>query len=94
MLCSFFLTPLNYFDHDISIDSTNAILLSVPKNPGDPFTFDDYGVRPAVCVPEAPAPFEYSTPMLHDRAGNVKPPSDMEETRQLAEMYHRIPMEL
>ncbi|KAF7984670.1 hypothetical protein HWV62_12936 [Athelia sp. TMB] len=91
---SFYLTPLNYFDHDISIDSTNAILLSVPKNPGDPFTFDDYGVRPAVCVPEAPAPFEYSTPTLHDRTGNVKPPSNMEETRRLAEMYHRIPMEL
>jgi primary-amine oxidase len=50
---------MNYFDYDISIDSTNAIFLTPPKEPGDAFTYDDYGVKPAHCIPEAPPFFEY-----------------------------------
>ncbi|KAG1845992.1 carbohydrate phosphorylase-domain-containing protein [Suillus tomentosus] len=56
---SFFLTPFNYFDYDVSIESANAILLQPPKKPGDPFSYDDYNVRPAHCVPQPPVAFEY-----------------------------------
>ena len=31
---SFFLTPLNYFDADVSMDSLNAIILTSPPAPG------------------------------------------------------------
>jgi hypothetical protein len=41
---SFFLTPLNYFDADVSLESRNAVLLTHPKVAGDPFEFDEYGV--------------------------------------------------
>ncbi|KAG6374973.1 copper amine oxidase [Boletus reticuloceps] len=40
---SFFITPLSYFDYDVSIDSTNAILLQAPSKEGEPFSVDDYG---------------------------------------------------
>jgi primary-amine oxidase len=42
---SFFLTPLNYFDSDVSLESRNAVLLKHPKVAGDPFEFDEYGVE-------------------------------------------------
>ncbi|EGO02293.1 hypothetical protein SERLA73DRAFT_86572 [Serpula lacrymans var. lacrymans S7.3] len=91
---SFFLTPLNYFDYDVSIDSTNAILLKNPARPGDPFTYDNYGVEPAYCVPPAPAPFEYSPVQIFDLDGKLSPPATIEEMRKEAEGYHRIKLEL
>jgi len=91
---SFFLTPLNYFDYDISIDSTNAILLTAPENPGDAFGYDDYGVKPVHCVPEAPPPFEYQGMEIHDRDGNLAPPMRLEDMRKMTQMYHRILVEL
>jgi primary-amine oxidase len=87
---SFFLAPLNYFDHDISIDSTNAIFLTPPKDRADAFRYNDYGVKPAHCVPEAPPPFEYRGIKVHDQDGNLASPARVEEIRRMAEMYHRI----
>lgn len=90
MLHSFLLTPLNYFDHDVSIDSTNAILLQAPSNPGDPFTFEDYGVRPAHCVPRPPAPFEYSPVHVFDHRGEEAQFESVEAMRAGSELYHRL----
>lgn len=91
---SFFLTPLNYFDHDVSIDSTNAILLQTPAQPGDPFSFEDYGVRPVHCVPKAPAPFEYAPVHIFDRRGEEVEFESVEAMRSESELYHRIKFEL
>ncbi|KAH7926787.1 amine oxidase catalytic domain-containing protein [Leucogyrophana mollusca] len=91
---SFFLTPVNYFDYDVSIESTNAILLQSPEKPGDPFSHDDYGVRPAHCIPEPVAPFEYFPVQIFDLDGKRAPPATVEEMRRAAELYHRIKMEL
>ncbi|KIJ69836.1 hypothetical protein HYDPIDRAFT_104468 [Hydnomerulius pinastri MD-312] len=91
---SFFLTPLNYFDHDVSIESTNAILLQTPEKPGDPFTYEDYGVQPAHCIPQAPSPFEYSPMKIFDHAGKPAPFTSIEEIRKSSELYHRIKFEL
>jgi len=91
---SFFLTPLNYFDYDVSIESTNAILLKNPEKPGDPFTYDDYGVRPAHCMPEHPSPFEYQPAKMFDVDGNPAPASSIEDMRKASELYHRIKLEL
>lgn len=87
---SFFLTPLNYFDSDISIDSKNAILLSAPELPGNVFTHDDYGVQPMTCIPDAPEPFTYVGVEMHDPDGDLSPPKSLQETRRIAELYHRI----
>ncbi|KAG1752406.1 copper amine oxidase [Suillus paluster] len=91
---SFFLTPLNYFDHDVSIESTNAVLLKNPEKPGDPFTYNDYGVQPAHCLPEHPSPFVYHPAKMFDLEGKPAPASSIEEMRKASELYHRIKLEL
>lgn len=91
---SFFLTPFNYFDYDVSIESANAILLQPPKNPGDPFSYNDYDVRPAHCVPQPPAAFEYYPEQVYDLDGKPAPPSTVEEMRKASELYLRIKFEL
>ncbi|KAG2357950.1 copper amine oxidase [Suillus spraguei] len=91
---SFFLTPFNYFDYDVSIESANAILLQPPKKPGDPFSYNDYDVRPAHCVPQPPAAFEYYPEQVYDLDGKPAPPSTVEEMRKASELYLRIKFEL
>ncbi|ESK96748.1 copper amine oxidase [Moniliophthora roreri MCA 2997] len=72
---SFVLTPLNYFDYDVSMDSVNAIVLSSPTQPGDPYGFDDYGVKQDfTCIPESPAPFQYLPLKTFDLDGNSVDP--------------------
>ncbi|OJA18091.1 hypothetical protein AZE42_04164 [Rhizopogon vesiculosus] len=90
---SFFLTPVNYFDYDVSIESTNAVLLKNPEKPGDPFTYDDYGVRPVHCVPEPPSSFEYYPAKTFDVDGNPAPASSIEDMRKASELYHRIKLD-
>ncbi|KAF9226809.1 amine oxidase catalytic domain-containing protein [Gyrodon lividus] len=87
---SFFLTPLNYFDHDVSIESTNAILLQTPEKPGDPFAYEDYGVQPMHCIPQPPSPFEYAPVQIFDHAGEAVEFTSIEDMRRSSELYHRI----
>ena len=56
------LTPVNYFDYDVSSESRNAILIHPLKAGGDGvYEFDDNGVKENFhCVPDAPPDFEYS----------------------------------
>ncbi|EEB99776.1 hypothetical protein MPER_00460 [Moniliophthora perniciosa FA553] len=92
---SFVLTPLNYFDYDVTMESSNAILLSMPEVPGKAYPFDDYGVKQDfTCVPEPPKPFEYQPVQAFDVQGKRQGPKDAEELRKVAEMYHRIKVEL
>ncbi|KAI0077065.1 amine oxidase catalytic domain-containing protein [Panus rudis PR-1116 ss-1] len=91
---SFFLTPLNYFDADVSMESTNAILLSTPKVPGEPFGYNDYGVAPTNCIPGDVPPFEYSGLKAFSVDGKAAPPASLKDLRNEAELYHRIDVEL
>lgn len=91
---SFFLTPLNYFDSDVSIDSLNAILLSDPSKPGGPYTYEDYGVKPVTCVPEEVPPFQYHGLTAFGLDGKVAPARSAEEMMKGSELYHRIKVEL
>jgi len=94
--CSFFLTPLNYFDADISMDSRNAILLRVDgvNDPRTALEFEDYGVNQATsCVPAAPHPFEYFMVKVYDADGQEEETNNLEELRQMHEMYHRVKAE-
>ena len=91
---SFFLTPLNYFDYDVSIESTNSILLTEPATPGDPWVYEDYGVAPANCIPDAVPPFEYVGVKTFGLDGKQAPPGTAEEMRKSAELFHRIKVEL
>ncbi|KAJ3554483.1 hypothetical protein NM688_g3086 [Phlebia brevispora] len=52
---SFFLTPLNYFDADVSIDSANAVLLSSSPN----YTAEEYGTVQPACMPDRPQRYEH-----------------------------------
>ncbi|KAF7971714.1 hypothetical protein HWV62_20073 [Athelia sp. TMB] len=91
---SFFLTPLNYFDYDISIDSTNAIILTAPENPNDAYEYDDHGVSDAHCAPQPPAKLVYLGPQEMDGDWKILKGAGVAERRRKAEKYHRIPMEL
>lgn len=86
---------MNYFDADISMESTNAILLNLPEKPGDPYTYNDYGVKQDfTCVPPSPPPFKYSSIKTYDSHGKLEPPTSIENMRKVAELYHRIKVEL
>lgn len=91
---SFFLTPLNYFDADVSLDSANAILLRAPASPGDAYEFDDYGVREAHCMPPRALPFAYSGARSFGLDGKPMEVRSAEEMRREAELFHRIKVEL
>ncbi|KAI0034736.1 amine oxidase catalytic domain-containing protein [Vararia minispora EC-137] len=90
---SFFLAPLNYFDADVSMESTNAIVLNHPSEPGGSFVFDDFGVKPAHCVPAPVPPFEYVGLTAYGPDGVETPAWETEELRKAAELYHRIKVE-
>jgi primary-amine oxidase len=54
------LTPVNYFDYDISMESKNAILIH-PLQERGVFEFDDNGVKQNFhCLLDAPPDFEYT----------------------------------
>ncbi|KAI0696783.1 amine oxidase catalytic domain-containing protein [Cytidiella melzeri] len=91
---SFMLTPLNYFDSDISIDSLNAILLSSPTKPGDPYAYNDYGVRPAQCFPHEIPSFEYRGLKTYGLDGHAMSAASAEQMRDAAELFHRIKLKL
>ena len=76
------------------MESVNAILLNAPDEPGARYTFDDYGVKPAHCVPDAVPPFEYAGLTAYGLDGKKAPPASTEEMRKAAELYHRIKLEL
>lgn len=91
---SFFLTPLNYFDYDISIDSTNAILVNLPSEAGGEYTFQDYGVKPEFCLPPPLEPVTYNNGIEYGLDGKKVGPRDPEYLRKNSELYHRIKMEI
>ncbi|EMD39459.1 hypothetical protein CERSUDRAFT_91968 [Gelatoporia subvermispora B] len=93
-LAAFFITPLNYFDADMSMDALNAVLLSPPDNPGGPWGVDEYGVNMGHCVPAAIPPLEYSGVLGFDVDGKPAAAATSEQLRREAEMYHRIKIEL
>jgi primary-amine oxidase len=64
------------------MQSTNAILLTTPARPGDAFPFEDYGVKPVSCVPEAPPPFEYA-PQIRSGPGGIAHPMPLGTSREL-----------
>ena len=77
------LTPVNYFDYDVSMESRNAILIHELKEQGGVREFDDYGVKENFhCLPDAPPDFEYS------EIGVVG--EDGETFRQRQEMFIRL----
>lgn len=76
------------------MDSLNAILLRSPAEPGAPYIYDDYGVKPAHCVPDEVPSFEYSGLQAFGLDGKAAPPASAEELRKAAELYHRIKLEL
>jgi primary-amine oxidase len=76
------------------MESTNAIVLNSPAKPGLPYVFDDYGVKPAHCIPALVPPFEYLGLTAYGLDGLEAPAWETEQLRKAAELYHRIKIEL
>ncbi|KAJ3512039.1 hypothetical protein NLJ89_g3755 [Agrocybe chaxingu] len=88
---SFVLTPLNYFDYDISMELRNAVLLHNPERQGDAYSFDDYGVKQDLtCLPEPPSPFEYLDARIAGPDGNLGDSERIADLRRASEMFLRV----
>ncbi|PPR06108.1 hypothetical protein CVT26_005335 [Gymnopilus dilepis] len=88
---SFILTPLNYFDYDVSMELKNAILLHEPANPGELYSYDDYGVKQDfTCLPESPAPLEYGATQWLEGEGGSHAMGSAGSLRDPADMYLRF----
>ncbi|CAA7259438.1 unnamed protein product [Cyclocybe aegerita] len=88
---SFVLTPLNYFDYDISMELKNAVLLHNPERQGDAYSFDDYGVKQDLtCLPEPPSPFEYLDARIVGPDGNLRDFERGADLRRASEMFLRV----
>ena len=69
---SFMLTPANYFDYDVSLETRNAILLHPLKGHAGAYQVDDNGVKENFhCFPDPPPDFEYSDISVVDLDGFV-----------------------
>ncbi|KAF8805988.1 amine oxidase catalytic domain-containing protein [Phlegmacium glaucopus] len=87
---SFMLTPVNYFDYDVTLESRNAILIHPPKVPGDAYEYTDHGVKENFhCLPDAPPAFEYTDMRVMGADGFVDVESSA-EIRQSQEMFFRL----
>lgn len=76
------------------MDSINAIILNAPEAVGDLWTYEDYGVKAANCIPNPVAPFEYSGVYKFGVDGEPAPPESADEMRRSAEGYLGIRFEL
>ena len=82
------LTPVNYFDYDITMESRNAILIH-PQERGV-FEFDNYGVKQNFhCLPDAPPDFEYTEMGVVGVDGFVDAERSA-EIRRAQEMFFRL----
>jgi len=67
---SFTLSPLNFFDYDVSMSSKNAILMDLDAVSGK-WVIDEYGISEPVCVPPPPQPVDYGNDIAFDIDGRV-----------------------
>lgn len=68
--CSFVLSPLNFHDFDVSMDSSNAILMNQDPLSGE-WEFDEYDVRAEHCSPSKVPPLDYGNDVLYDLGGEI-----------------------
>jgi len=86
------LTPVNFFDYDVTMESKNAIFIHPPKQQGGVYDFNDHGVKENFhCLPDAPPDFEYSETRVMDVVdGFVVDMEKSAEMRQAQEMLVRL----
>jgi primary-amine oxidase len=87
------LTPVNYFDYDITMESKNAILIHPPSQERrGVFEFDDNGVKQNFhCLPDAPPDFEYTEiGLVGVDGGFVDAERSADEIRRAQEMFVRL----
>ncbi|KAF9035879.1 amine oxidase catalytic domain-containing protein [Panaeolus papilionaceus] len=91
---SFVLTPLNFFDSDISTESANAILLEMPRDLEGAVKWDNNGVAQDMhCIPQPPDPFEYSLDRVYPLEGDQVDSVGIKKLRRISEGYLRMSME-
>jgi primary-amine oxidase len=69
-ICSFVLSPLNFHDADVSLDSSNAVMLLQDEHTGK-WSVDEYGVQKEHCAPLKRAPLSYGLETLYDLRGDI-----------------------
>ena len=84
------LTPVNYFDYDVSLESRNAILVHPLKGQTGTYEFDNNGVKENFhCLLDAPPDFENSDIGAVDLDGFVDAERSA-EMREALDMFIRL----
>ncbi|CAK5268221.1 unnamed protein product [Mycena citricolor] len=86
---SVLLSPFNFNDWEVSIESMNAIVYNVPE-PGQQWSADEYGVEIEYCLPPPVAQNSYPGLHLFEEDGSPAKPERVHAMRQRAESYHAI----
>ncbi|KAF8887254.1 copper amine oxidase [Gymnopilus junonius] len=75
---------------NVGMHHLNAILLHVPTNPGEPYSYDNYGVQQDfTCLPDSPSPFEYLATQWLEEEGTLRAMTP-DKARDPADMYLRF----
>ncbi|THH32251.1 hypothetical protein EUX98_g1956 [Antrodiella citrinella] len=92
---SFYLAPANYFDADVSMESTNAVVLTESKIPGKLYDYNEYGVVQANCVPHRVPSFEYEDMQIRGLDGQAKlGPKTVDNLRNSENVFRYMKIEL
>ncbi|TCD63339.1 hypothetical protein EIP91_005658 [Steccherinum ochraceum] len=87
--------PANYFDSDISMESTNAIVITASEKPGHAFEWDEYGVEQANCIPPRVPPFEFEDMNIVDLDGRESlAPKSVEQLKNSENVFRYLKVEL
>ncbi|KAM0748227.1 amine oxidase catalytic domain-containing protein [Meredithblackwellia eburnea MCA 4105] len=82
------LTPHNYFDYDVSMESQNAVILNPDKDFGE---WEIKGhIDPDYCIPKKPAPFSYSYPQGYREDGKPASPGEVRDFKVDTHAMHDI----
>ena len=94
MPSSFYLTPANYFDYDVAMESMNAIVITESKTPGRLYDYNENGVQQSNCVPPIIPPFSYNDMELVDLNGQSLAPTTLERLSNSDNVIRLIKVEL
>ncbi|WWD21794.1 hypothetical protein CI109_106282 [Kwoniella shandongensis] len=87
------LTPFNYNDYDVSMESLNSVLLNAPE-PDAEWEIDENGIKPSFCLPKKVPQFTYTGLKSWDEEGNPFNDESVLMQRKMAESWHGIHAEL
>ncbi|KAJ6512626.1 amine oxidase catalytic domain-containing protein, partial [Mycena sanguinolenta] len=86
---SVMLTPFNFNDWDLAMESMNAIVIDVPE-PGQAWSGNEHGVEIEYCLPPRVRKFNYNGLSTFEEDGTPGKAQRVSQMRRQAEGYHAI----